>query len=154
LVTVFDRVRKVTAAQLGMQEAEIKLSDNFAADLEADSLDMVEIMMALEDEFSVQGKKIAIPDEESEKMIAVKDAVEYLRSLGISDTEVPKTSEHNNQQTTNARKFGLPRPAFKRQGQPQVKNNAQQSQPQNRRPNTAPPQNRTNQPRRDNHPPS
>jgi len=89
LATVFERVKKVTIAQLGVTEDEVKPDSNFAMDLDADSLDQVELMMALEEEFSTSDKKITIPDEESEKMLSLDDVVDYLHGIGISDMQAP-----------------------------------------------------------------
>ena len=66
------RVRKIVAEQLGVAEDEIKLESSFVDDLGADSLDTVELVMALEDEFEIE-----IPDEQAEKITTVKQAVEY-----------------------------------------------------------------------------
>jgi len=93
LATVFERVRKVAIAQLGITEAEVRPETNFAEELGADSLDMVEMMISLESEFTIHGKRICIPDEESEKMLTAQDIVDYIHSIGISDTEIPKSTE-------------------------------------------------------------
>ena len=146
MATVLERVCKVVAAKMGIAETEINADTNFTADLEADSLDMVEMMMALEDEFSINGKKIAIPDEESEKMLSVKDAVAYLHGIGISDREIPKAPDRNNQPQPT-RKPGLPRPTFRRPWQ--QKSNTPQNQQQSR-PISG--QQSSNQPRRDSGP--
>jgi acyl carrier protein len=154
MATVYERVRKVASAQLGITDAEINAESNFTADLDADSLDMVEMMMALEDEFSIHGKKIAIPDEESEKMFSVQDIVDYLHSIGISDIETPKSTDKNNPQQTGTRKPGLPRPSFKHPW-PQRQNKG--ATPQNKQQNsTAIKQQHgsTNQPHRDNRTPN
>ncbi len=67
------KIRKVVAAQLSVDEAEVKEDASFTADLGADSLDTVELVMAFEDEFGVE-----IPDEDAEKIQTVGNAVEYL----------------------------------------------------------------------------
>ncbi|MFW8565708.1 acyl carrier protein [Orrella sp. 11846] len=67
------RVKKIVAEQLGVNEAEIKSESSFLDDLGADSLDMVELVMALEEEFECE-----IPDEEAEKITNVKQAVDYI----------------------------------------------------------------------------
>ncbi|MCX7274826.1 MAG: acyl carrier protein [Burkholderiales bacterium] len=72
---VEQRVRKIVAEQLGVSDAEIKIESNFVEDLGADSLDTVELVMALEDEFETE-----IPDEEAEKITTVQLAVEYIKS--------------------------------------------------------------------------
>jgi acyl carrier protein len=72
---VEQRVRKIVAEQLGVSDAEIKIESNFVEDLGADSLDTVELVMALEDEFETE-----IPDEEAEKITTVQLAVDYIKS--------------------------------------------------------------------------
>jgi acyl carrier protein len=79
---VFDRVRKIIAEQLGVDEAEIKPETSFVDDLNADSLDLVELIMSLEEEFSKEGKNIEISDEDAEKIRTVEDAVNYIKELG------------------------------------------------------------------------
>ena len=67
------RVTKIVAEQLGVNEAEVKIESSFVDDLGADSLDTVELVMALEEEFDCE-----IPDEEAEKITTVKQAVDYI----------------------------------------------------------------------------
>ena len=69
------RVKKIVAEQLGVNEADIKNESAFVEDLGADSLDTVELVMALEDEFECE-----IPDEEAEKIRTVQQAVDYINS--------------------------------------------------------------------------
>ncbi len=85
MATIYERVRKVTIEQLGVSEDEVSAVSNFASELGADSLDQVELIMALEEEFSTPEHKISIPDEDAEKIITVQDAVDYLKKLGVSD---------------------------------------------------------------------
>jgi acyl carrier protein len=68
-----DRLRKIVAEQLGAEEANIVPSAHFTDDLNADSLDLVELIMALEEEFNIE-----IPDEDAEKIVTVGDALTYL----------------------------------------------------------------------------
>jgi len=79
---VFERVRKIIAEQLGVDEGEIKPETSFVEDLNADSLDLVELIMSLEEEFSKEGKTIEISDEDAEKIATVQDAVNYIKELG------------------------------------------------------------------------
>ena len=67
-------VKKIIAEQLGVNEAEIKNESSFVDDLGADSLDTVELVMALEEAFEIE-----IPDEAAEKMQKVSDAIQYLK---------------------------------------------------------------------------
>lgn len=69
------RVKKIVAEQLGVNEAEVKFESSFVDDLGADSLDTVELVMALEEEFECE-----IPDEEAEKITTVKQAVDYINA--------------------------------------------------------------------------
>src|ERR1017187_4347845 len=69
------RVKKIIAEQLGVEESQVTNEKFFVADLGADSLDTVELVMALEDEFGIE-----IPDEDAEKITRVKEAVEYIES--------------------------------------------------------------------------
>ena len=73
--SVEQRVKKIVAEQLGVNEAEIKNESAFVDDLGADSLDTVELVMALEEEFETE-----IPDEEAEKITTVKQAIDYITS--------------------------------------------------------------------------
>ena len=67
------RVKKIVAEQLGVAEADIKNESSFVEDLGADSLDNVELVMALEEEFEIE-----IPDEDAEKITTVHQAIEYI----------------------------------------------------------------------------
>lgn len=71
--TIEERVKKITIEQLGVSEDEVKISSSFVDDLGADSLDTVELVMALEEEFDTE-----IPDEEAEKITTVQAAIDYV----------------------------------------------------------------------------
>ncbi|MEI6775441.1 MAG: acyl carrier protein [Chloroflexales bacterium] len=68
-----DRLRKIVAEQLGADEVKVVPSAHFTDDLNADSLDLVELIMALEEEFGIE-----IPDDDAEKIVTVADALKYL----------------------------------------------------------------------------
>jgi acyl carrier protein len=84
--TVFDRVKKIVVEQLGVEEEEVVPSASFVDDLGADSLDLVELVMALEEEFSQGGQKVEIPDEDAERIATVQDAVDYIHDHGVKDS--------------------------------------------------------------------
>ncbi len=86
MATIFEQVKEVIVEQLGAGDEEVVSSANFVDDLGADSLDLVELIMSLEEEFSDSSKKIEIPDEDAEKIISVQDAVDYIKDSGIQDT--------------------------------------------------------------------
>ena len=71
--TVEERVKKIVCEQLGVKESEVQNTASFVEDLVADSLDTVELVMALEEEFETE-----IPDEEAEKLASVQDAIDYI----------------------------------------------------------------------------
>jgi acyl carrier protein len=72
---VEQRIKKIVAEQLGVNEAEVKSESSFVDDLGADSLDTVELVMALEEEFECE-----IPDEQAEKINTVQQAIDYINS--------------------------------------------------------------------------
>ena len=85
MATISERLKKIVVDQLGVEEEEVVPSANFANDLGADSLDLVELMMSLEEEFSTPSRKIEIPDEDAEKIVTVQDAIDYLKDLGLEN---------------------------------------------------------------------
>lgn len=72
-MAVLEKVKSIIIEQLGVEEEEVKLEASFIEDLGADSLDIVELVMALEEEFELE-----IPDEDAEKIRTVSDAVNYI----------------------------------------------------------------------------
>lgn len=74
-MSIEDRVAKIVVEQLGVKEEEVKPEASFVDDLGADSLDTVELVMALEEEFDTE-----IPDEEAEKITTVQAAIEYIKA--------------------------------------------------------------------------
>ena len=83
--TVFERIKKIVVEQLGVEEKEVVPSASFVDDLGADSLDLVELIMSLEEEFGSPGQKVEIPDEDAEKIVTVQDAIDYIHERGIKD---------------------------------------------------------------------
>ena len=74
-MSIVDRVKKIVAEQLGVKEDEVTNAASFVDDLGADSLDTVELVMALEEEFETE-----IPDEEAEKITTVQSAIDYVNA--------------------------------------------------------------------------
>lgn len=85
MATVYERLKKVIVDQLGVEESEVTPAASFVENLNADSLDLVELIMAIEEEFSKDGKKLEIPDEDAPKLATVQDALDYLKEHGIAD---------------------------------------------------------------------
>jgi acyl carrier protein len=84
MATVFERVRDITADKLSVDADEINAESSFTEDLNADSLDVVELIMAIEEEFGTDEQPLEISDEEAENIRTVTDAVTYLQERGIS----------------------------------------------------------------------
>lgn len=75
---MLEKIKEIVADQLGIDEEDIKLESNFKEDLEADSLDLFELVMALEEEYGVE-----ISSEDLEKIATVNDIIEYLKNKGV-----------------------------------------------------------------------
>ena len=73
-----EKMREIIAEQLSVDAASIELSSNFKEDLEADSLDLFELVMALEEEYDVE-----IPSDDLEQIATVEDIIEYLKNHGV-----------------------------------------------------------------------
>lgn len=87
MATIFERVKKIIAEQLGVDEGNITPKTSFVEDLNADSLDLVELIMSLEEEFGQGSQAFEISDEDAEKIVTVQDAVNYLLEHGIAEDE-------------------------------------------------------------------
>ena len=83
--TVYERVRKIIVEQLGVEEEEVVPTASFVDDLNADSLDLVELIMTMEEEFGTEDQPVEISDEDAEKIVTVQDAVDYIKDRGIED---------------------------------------------------------------------
>ena len=85
MASIHERLKKIAVEQLGVEEDEVTPTASFVDDLGADSLDLVELIMSLEEEFSNSAQKVEIPDEDAEKLLTVQDAVDYIKGLGVQD---------------------------------------------------------------------
>ena len=86
MATTYERVRALIVEQLGVEESQVTPSASFVDDLNADSLDLVELIMSMEEEFGSEGQELEISDEDAEKIQTVQDAIDYLHDLGIDDS--------------------------------------------------------------------
>ncbi len=85
MATVYDRVQKVVVDRLGADEAAVTMDASFVDDLNADSLDLVELIMAFEEEFSTPDAPLKISDEEAEGIRSIQDAVDFIKGKGVFD---------------------------------------------------------------------
>ena len=85
MATIMERVQTVVADKLGVDVGEVVPGASFTEDLRADSLDLVELIMAFEEEFGSEDDALEIVDEDAEKITTVQKAIDYLRGRGISD---------------------------------------------------------------------
>ena len=85
MATVYERLKKIIIEQLGVEEEQVEPGISFIDDLNADSLDLVELIMAMEEEFSDDSNQVRIPDEDAEGIKTVQDAIDYIKEIGIED---------------------------------------------------------------------
>jgi acyl carrier protein len=85
MATIFEKLKEIIVEQLGVEESEVTPEVSFAEDLNADSLDLIELITAIEEEFSTPEMRLEIPDEDAENIKTVQDAIDYLRDHGIKD---------------------------------------------------------------------
>ena len=85
MATVVERVQVVVAEKLSVDKSEVTPAASFAEDLNADSLDLVELIMAFEEEFGTDDIPIEISDEEAEGITTVQAAIDYLADKGVTD---------------------------------------------------------------------
>jgi len=86
LTTVYDRVKAIVVDKLGKDDDAVTETASFIDDLEADSLDLVELIMAFEEEFSTaDGTQLEISDEDAANIATVNDAVAFLKEHGVTD---------------------------------------------------------------------
>jgi len=85
VATVLERVQSIIVDKLAVDESEVVPAASFADDLNADSLDLVELIMAFEEEFSSDESTLEISDEDAENILTVQQAVDYLEAKGVGD---------------------------------------------------------------------
>lgn len=85
MATVEERVKSLVADRLGVSEDQVTPEASFTEDLNADSLDLVELIMAFEEEFSDDDNTLEISDEDAEQIRTVQNAVDFLKSKGAED---------------------------------------------------------------------
>ena len=85
MASVLDRVREIAADKLSKEISEVSAESSFTADLDADSLDVVELIMAIEEEFGTDDTPLEISDEDAEGIMTVQDAVDYLADHNITE---------------------------------------------------------------------
>lgn len=81
---ILEKVKAIVAEQLGVEQEQVTSSTNFASDLGADSLDAVELVMALEEAFNIE-----IPDEDAEKIVSVQQTIDYINQFANSTAPLP-----------------------------------------------------------------
>ena len=83
MATIFEKIKGIVVEQLGVDEGDVVPTASFVEDLGADSLDLVELIMSLEEEFSEGDQKVEIPDEAAEKIVTIQDAIDYIKEQGV-----------------------------------------------------------------------
>lgn len=86
MATIQERLTRVVVDRLGVDENQVVADASFTEDLNADSLDLVELIMAIEEEFATEGQPLEITDEDAEKIRTVQNAVDYIKGRGIADS--------------------------------------------------------------------
>ena len=84
-----NKVKNIVADKLGVEEDKVVLSASFMNDLDADSLDLVELIMAFEEEFSTEDSPVEISDEDAENIQTVQDAINFLTNKSALDKRIP-----------------------------------------------------------------
>lgn len=84
-MVIYERLKRIVVKQLGVGDEDVVPRAYFVEDFGADSLDLVELIMAIEEEFSTPSLRIEIPDEDVEGIETVQDAIDYLKDLGVDD---------------------------------------------------------------------
>ena len=85
MATVMERIQDIVADKLGVEKGDVVLDASFTDDLNADSLDLVELIMAFEEEFSTPENAVEITDDDAEGITTVEKAIDFLQSNGVKD---------------------------------------------------------------------
>ena len=85
MATVYERVKNIVVDKLGVDSGDVEESSSFGEDLNAASLDLVEMIMAFEEEFSTDDQPIEISDEDAGSIATLQNAVDYLKQQGVED---------------------------------------------------------------------
>lgn len=85
MANLMERVQTVVADKLGVDKTEVVPAASFTEDLNADSLDLVELIMAFEEEFSTEDNTVEISDEDAERITTVQQAINFLKERGVSE---------------------------------------------------------------------
>ncbi|MCH8825900.1 MAG: acyl carrier protein [Chloroflexi bacterium] len=85
MTTLMERVQDVVADKLGVDKGDVVLDASFTDDLNADSLDLVELIMAFEEEFSTPDNAVEITDDDAEGITTVQKAIDFLQNNGVKD---------------------------------------------------------------------
>ena len=85
LATVNERVKSIVVDKLGVEESDVEESSSFVDNLNADSLDLVELIMAFEEEFSTDDNQVEISDDDASNIRTVGNAISYLKEHGVAD---------------------------------------------------------------------
>lgn len=85
MASVSERVKSIVADKLGKDASDVEETSSFTDDLEADSLDLVELIMAFEEEFSTEDQPVEISDDDAANIRTVADAINYLKEHGVAD---------------------------------------------------------------------
>jgi acyl carrier protein len=83
VASIFEKIKPIVVEQLGVDEKDVVPTASFVEDLGADSLDLVELIMSLEEAFSTPERKLEIPDEAAEKIVTIQDAIDYIKDQGV-----------------------------------------------------------------------
>jgi acyl carrier protein len=86
LPTVYERVKAIVVDKLGVEEGDVQESSSFVDDLNADSLDLVELIMAFEEEFSTDEQPVEISDDDAGNIHTIQDAIDSLKGHGVQDS--------------------------------------------------------------------